>query len=171
MGIFNKLFHKELAVDPVPAVDPEPVKHPTFYEFIISSENEKTDKALAKYQKFWTDPEDKHEGMKLKEFKEEGLPGDKNYLYPTLDVEVELKAAEDEDGQLQILGYICDGSDLIYVGRSAKNKAKKIKHILEEENPRITAELCGGKVWKIESSGYVDDRWEEDLKVRVTLEY
>lgn len=173
MGIFDKLFKKEPmpAVETAPAADPEPVKHPEFYDFIIRSEDEKTDKALAKYQKFWTDPDDKHEGMKLMEFKREGSPGDKNYLYPPLDVDLELKAVENADGVLEILGYIFDGDVDIYVGKAAKSKAKKIKRIMDEKDPEISAELCGGKVWKMESSGYVDDRWEEDLIVRVTFRY
>lgn len=169
MGIFDKLFRKEN--QPAPAADPEPVKRPTVYDFIIKSENDRTDKALAKYQKFWTDPENKHEGMKLMEFKAEGDPGDKNYLYPPLDVDVELKAVVNEEGVLEILGYIGDGSEEIYVGKAAKTKAKKIQRILEENDPAITGELYGGKVWKMEASGYVDDRWEEDLTLRVYLEW
>lgn len=54
----------------------------TMYDFIVKSENEKTTKALEKYQKFWTDKEDQYDGMKLKEFKEDGDPGDKVYQYP-----------------------------------------------------------------------------------------
>lgn len=173
MGLFDKLFKKEVAPEsaPVPAADPEPAKHPTYYEFIIRSEDEKTDRALEDFQKFWTDPEDKHEGMKLLEFKKEGSPGDKNYLYPPLEVDVELKAIVNDEGVLEIHGYIYDGNDLIYVGTAAKSKARKIKRIMDERDPRITADLYGGNVWKMESSGYVDDRWIEDYIVRVTFEY
>ena len=143
------------------------------YDFIVKSENESTTKALEKYQKFWTDKEDQYDGMKLKEFKEDGEPGDKVYQYPPLDVDVKLEAfIADEDGSVTISAYILDGSENeIYVGTAAKAKAKKILKLLQENNPKITGELYGGKYWKMEDSGYVDDRWTEALTVRVYLEW
>lgn len=153
---------------PEPA--PAPVRYET-YDFIVKSENDKTDKALVKYQKFWTDPEDKYEGMKLKEFKAEGDPGDKVYEYPPLDVEVRLEAVVSEDGTTDIKAYILDGDGEIYVGTAAKTKAKKILRILQDQDPNVTGELYGGRYWKMEDSGYVDDRWDEDLTVRVYLKY
>ena len=141
------------------------------YDFIVKSENEKTTKALEKYQKFWTDKEDQYGGMKLKEFKEDGDPGDKVYQYPPLDVDLKLEAFLGEDGSTEIRAYIENGSDEIYVGTAAKTKAKKILKLLQENNPKITGELYGGKYWKMEDSGYVDDRWTETLTVRVYLQW
>ena len=141
------------------------------YDFIVKSENEKTSKALEKYQKFWTDDEDKYDGMTLKEFKKDGDPGDKVYQYPPLDVDVKLEAFLGEDGSTEIRAYIENGTEEIYVGTAAKTKAKKILKLLQEIDPRITGELYGGKYWKMENSGYVDDRWKEDLTVRVYLEW
>lgn len=141
------------------------------YEFIVKSENEKTTKALEKYQKFWTDKEDQYDGMKLKEFKEDGDPGDKVYQYPPLDVDLKLEAFLGEDGSTEIRAYIENGSDEIYVGTAAKTKAKKILKLLQENGPKITGELYGGKYWKMEDSGYVDDRWTETLTVRVYLQW
>ena len=141
------------------------------YDFIVKSENEKTTKALEKYQKFWTDKEDQYDGMKLKEFKEDGDPGDKVYQYPPLDVDLRLEAFLGEDGSTEIRAYIENGSDEIYVGTAAKTKAKKILKLLQENSPKITGELYGGKYWKMEDSGYVDDRWTETLTVRVYLQW
>ena len=141
------------------------------YDFIVKSENEKTTKALEKYQKFWTDKEDQYDGMKLKEFKEDGDPGDKVYQYPPLDVDLKLEAFLGEDGSTEIRAYIENGSDEIYVGTAAKTKAKKILKLLQENNPKITGELYGGKYWKMEDSGYVADRWAEALTVRVYLQW
>ena len=141
------------------------------YDFIVKSENEKTTKALEKYQKFWTDKEDQYDGMKLKEFKEDGDPGDKVYQYPPLDVDLKLEAFLGEDGSTEIRAYIENGSDEIYVGTAAKTKAKKILKLLQENSPKITGELYGGKYWKMEDSGYVDDRWNEVLTVRVYLQW
>ena len=174
MSIFSKLFKPATDQTPEPVVPaPEPVQKKQYYDFIIKSENEKTDKALEKYQKFWTEPEDKYNGMKLMEFKKEGIPGDKIYQYPPLDVDVKLTAfIADEDGAVTISGYILDGSDDgIYVGTAAKTKAKKILRILQNESPKITGELYGGKYWKMEDSGYVNNDWSEDLTVRVCFEY
>jgi len=141
------------------------------YDFIVKSENEKTTKALEKYQKFWTDKEDQYDGMKLKEFKEDGDPGDKVYQYPPLDVDLKLEAFLGEDGSTEIRAYIENGSNEIYVGTAAKTKAKKILKLLQDNNPKITGELYGGKYWKMEDSGYVDDRWTETLTVRVYLQW
>lgn len=142
------------------------------YDFIVKSENDKTTKAIEKYQKFWTDKEDQYNGMKLKEFKEDGDPGDKVYQYPPLDVDLKLEAFLGEDGSTEIRAYIENGlNEEIYVGTAAKTKAKKILKILQENNPKITGELYGGKYWKMEDSGYVNNDWSEDLTVRVYLTY
>ena len=173
MSIFSKLFKPAADSAPEPVTPtPEPAHRKQYYDFIIKSENEKTDKALEEYQKFWTDPEDKYNGMKLMEFKKEGDPGDKVYQYPPLDVDVKLEAfIADEDGAVTISGYILTGDEDIYVGTAAKTKAKKILRILQNENPKITGELYGGKYWKMEDSGYVNNDWSEDLTVRIYFEY
>jgi len=153
-----------------PAPDPAPRKE--VYEFIVRSEDEKTDRALVKYQKLYTDKEDKYNGMKLMEFKKEGCPGDKVYEYPPLDVDVTIEPVTDEDGTLQIRVYLITGLEAdTYVGTAAKTKAKKILRILEEKSPYVTAELYGGRYWKMEDSGYVNNDWSEDLTVRVYLSF
>ena len=163
------LFKKKNKSEPVPAPVIAPAK--TIYDFIAKSQDEKTDKALVKYQKFWTDSDDKYDGMTLKEFKADGLPRDKVYEYPPLDVDVKLEAFLGEDGSTDIRVYILDGESDIYVGTAAKTKAKKILRILQEENPSISGELYGGKYWKMEDSGYVNNDWSDELTVRVYLKY
>lgn len=161
---------KKKEPEPAPVLEPTPVYD--VYDFIVKSENEKTDKAIAKYQKNWTDPDDKYDGMKLMDFKRDGDPGDKVYEYPPLDVDMKLEAFIGEDGTTEIRAYIIDGSDDgIYVGTAAKTKAKKILRILQDNNPKITSELYGGKYWKMEDSGYVNADWREDLTVRIYLKY
>lgn len=162
------LFKRKPKPVPAPVPVPEPVKKET-YDFIAKCDNEKSQKALESYQKFWTDTEDRYNGMRLLEFKEEGSPGDKVYQYPPLDVSVDIEAFVGDDGSVEITVYILDGDKRIRVGTAAKTKAKKILRLLQENEPNITGELYGGKYWKIEDSGYVDDRWTEILTVRVYL--
>lgn len=164
------LFKKKPKTEPVAAA-PTPVVEKTIYDFIVKCGNEKSEKALIEYQKFWTDDEDKYNGMKLKEFKEDGSPGEKVYQFPPLDVDVKLEAFLGEDGSTEIRAYIVDGTDEIYVGTAAKTKAKKILKILQENKPEISGELYGGKYWKMEDSGYVNADWSEDLTVRIFLKY
>ena len=166
--MFFKIKNKS---EPVPEPAPVSIPQKTFYEFIAKSQDEKTEKALIKYQKFWTDPEDKYDGMTLKDFKAEGCPGDKVYEYPTLDVDVKLEAFLGEDGSIEIRVFILDCDSEIYVGTAAKTKAKKILRILQEENPSFTGVLYGGKYWKMEDSGYVNNDWADPLTVRVYMAY
>ena len=163
------LFGKKKKTEPAPTPAVEQKK--TVYDFIIKAQDEKTEKALIKYQKFWTDKEDKYDGMTMKEFKEDGDPGDKVYEYPPLDVDLRLEAFIGDDGSTEIRGYILDGDGEIYVGTAAQTKAKKILRILQDETPSITGELYGGKYWKMESSGYVNNDWSDELTVRVYLTY
>lgn len=165
------LFKRKPKSDPVPE---PPVVFPVpsnIYEFIIKSENDESDKLLEKYQKFWTDTEDKHNGMTMRELKESDLYGEKIYLYPPLDVSVKLSAFLGEDKSVELSGYIFDGDCELYVGKAAKTKEKKILRILQDESPTISGELYGGSYWKLEDSGYVDDRWNEPLTVRVSLRW
>lgn len=164
-------FGKKKKTEPVPAPAPASAPSKEIYEFIAKSQDEKTDKALVKYQKCWTDPEDKYDGMTLKEFKSDGDPGDKIYEYPLLDVDVKLEAFLGEDGSTEIRVFILDGDSEIFVGTAAKTKAKKILRILQERNPSISGELYGGKYWKMEDSGYVNADWSDALTVRVFLKY
>lgn len=167
MALFKK---KEKNSAPAPA--PAPIVEKTTYDFIVKCDNEKSEKALIKYQKFWTDDEDRYNGMTLKEFKADGDPGDKVYQYPPLDVDVKLDAFLGEDGSVTITAYVLSGSDdEIRVGTAAETKAKKILRILQENEPKITGELYGGKYWKMEDSGYVNADWSEELTVRVFLTY
>lgn len=157
---------------PAPELEPQPVSQPSsYYDFIIKSSDEKTDAALSKYQKAETDPADRYNGMTMKQFKAEGLCGEKVYQYPPLDVDVKLSAFIGEDGSVEISGFVLDGSDEIRVGTAAKTKVKKILKILQEESPKISGELYGGKYWKLKDNGYVDDDWSEDLTVRVYLSW
>ena len=162
------LFRRKPKPEPAPIPAPVPVKKET-YDFIAKCDNEQSQKALEEYQKFWTDPEDKYEGMKLLEFKSEGCPGDKVYQYPPLDVSVDLEAFIGEDGTTTITVFVLDADKRIRVGTAAKTKAKKILKLLQENEPKITGNLYGGKYWKMEDSGYVDDRWTEELTVRIFL--
>ena len=163
------LFKRKPKAEPAPAQIP--VKK-EIYDFIAKCDNDESRKALEKYQKFWTDPEDKYNGMKLKEFKEDGDPGDKIYQYPPLDVDVRLEVFMPEDGSTPtVTVFVLDGDSEIRVGTAAKTKAKKIIKIAQENDPKITGELYGGKYWKMEDSGYVDDRWSEDMTVRVFLKW
>ena len=84
---------------------------------------------------------------------------------------MKLEAFLGEDGSTDIRVYILDGESDIYVGTAAKTKAKKILRILQEENPSISGELYGGKYWKMEDSGYVNNDWSDELTVRVYLKY
>lgn len=165
------LFKRKPKREPAPEAPVVLPVQSNIYEFIIKSENDDSDKQLEKYQKFWTDPEDKYNGMTMKELKESDLYGEKVYQYPPLDVSVKLSAFLGDDGSVIISGYILDGDSEIYVGKSAKTKAKKILKILQDESPTITGELYGGKYWKLEDSGYVDDCWSEDLTIRVSLRW
>ena len=167
MALFKK---KEKISEPAPA--PAPTVKQETYDFIVKCDNEKSEKTLIKYQKFWTEDEDKYNGMSLKEFKAEGDPGDKVYQYPPLDVDVKLDAFLGEDGSVTITAYVLSGSDdEIRVGTAAQTKAKKILRILQDNSPKISGELYGGKYWKMEDSGYVNADWSEELTVRVFLTY
>lgn len=84
---------------------------------------------------------------------------------------VKLSAFMGDDGSVIISGYILDGDFEIYVGKSAITKSKKILKILQDESQTITGELYGGQYWKLEDSGYVDDRWSEDITIRVSLRW
>ena len=162
------LFKRKTKPEPAAAT----AQKKNYYDFIAKCYDDNSQKALEKYQKFWTDPEDKYEGMTLKEFKEDGSPGDKVYQYPPLDVDVKLDAFIGiESDNVSINVFILDNDKEILVGTAAKTKAKKILKILQEENPKITGELYGGKYWKMEDSGYVNNDWSEELTVRVFLEW
>lgn len=165
MALFKRKPKEASAPAPMPAKK-------EYYDFIVKCDNEKSEKALADYQKFWTDPDDRYNGMTLKEFKADGDPGERIYQFPPLDVDITLNAFVDEDGSVEISAYVLDGAENeIYVGTAAKTKAKKILKILQSNEPKITGELYGGKYWKMEDSGYVDDRWSETLTVRAYLEW
>ena len=167
MSLFKRKPKSEHVPEP-PVVLPV---QSNIYEFIIKSENDESDKLLEKYQKFWTDPEDKYNGMTMRELKESDLYGEKVYQYPPLYVSVKLSAFLGDDGSVIISGYILDGDSEIYVGKSAKTKTKKILKILQDESPTINGELYGGQYWKLEDSGYVDNRWSDDLTIRVSLRW
>lgn len=167
MSLFKRKPKSEHVPEP-PVVLPV---QSNIYEFIIKSENDESDKLLEKYQKFWTDPEDKYNGMTMRELKESDLYGEKVYQYPPLYVSVKLSAFLGDDGSVIISGYILDGDSEIYVGKSAKTKTKKILKILQDESPTITGELYGGQYWKLEDSGYVDNRWSDVLTIRVSLRW
>lgn len=66
MSLFKRKPKSEHVPEP-PVVLPV---QSNIYEFIIKSENDESDKMLEKYQKFWTDPEDKYNGMTMRELKD-----------------------------------------------------------------------------------------------------
>ena len=165
--LFDKLFKKK-EEPPAPATPKAPEN---VYEFVIKCNDEKSIKALSEYQKEWTDSDDKYEGMTMKDLKESCRFDEKIYKYPPIDVPVKLTAFLGDDGSVDISGYVVDGDNKILVGMAAKTKAKKILKILQEESPSIAGELYGGNYWKLESSGYVDDAWSDQLTVRVTLQW
>ena len=162
------IFKKKKEEPPAPVA---PVVPANEYEFLIKCTDEKSGKALEKYQKNWTDPEDKYEGMTIYDLKDSCRYGEKIYQYPPLEPAVKLKAFIGDDGSVVITGYVVDGDDELLVGEAAKTKANKILKILQEESPAITGELYGGKYWKLEDSGYVDDRWSDPPTVRFKLRW
>ena len=163
------LFKRKPKTNPAPEPIIVPPAQSNEYEFIIKCSDEKSENALEKYQKFWTDPEDKYNGLTMRELKESCLYGEKIYQYPPLDVSVKLSAFLGDDGSVTISGFVLDGEREILVGEAAKTKAKKILRILQDESPTITGELYGGNYWKMKDSGYVDDRWSDERTIRVRL--
>lgn len=175
MGIIDKLIDRKYGFgEYAPKADPmtAPKTKKNTYDFIVKSDSDESDKELDAYQKFWTDKEDRYEGYTLREFKANAYIGDKVYKYPPLDVTVRLEAfIAEEDGAVTITAYLLDGEKEIRIGTAAKTKAKKILRILQQNNPKISAELYGGNYWKMEGSGYVEDAWDEVLTVRVYFEW
>lgn len=169
ISFLKSKFKPEPAPKQEPEPDPVPVKpdRPNEYEFIIKCVNEKSQAQLEKYQAFWTDPEDRYNGMTMWDLKDSALYGEKVYEYPPRDVDVKLSAFIGEDGSVQISGYVLDADGEIYVGKAARTKAKKILRILQDESPSITGELYGGKYWILKDNGYVDDDWSDILTVRI----
>ena len=142
------------------------------YEFKIVCTYEKSEKALLKYLKNETDPDDKYNGMTMRDLKDSDLYGEKIYQYPPCDVTVKLSAfVSDEDGSVVITGFVLDGDKEISVGTAAKGKSNKILRTLQDNGPAITGELSGGNYWKLEDSGYVNKDWSDPVTLRVCLEW
>ena len=129
---------------------------------------------LEKYQKNWTDPEDRYEGMSNKDIKESGAYNEKIYQYPPLDVDLELQELE-RDGKPAVGFNLIDGKKNPFIGYAPKTKAKKILQLIEEHPQiRMAAELSGGHYKKLEfwnDHDYVNADWSDDIKVRVTLDW
>lgn len=137
------------------------------YTFPLHWDDEKIDHKLERYQKFWTDSEDIYDGYRTySDLKESELYGEKIYKYPPLDVTIEYKINGDV-----VEFYLYDGERSYFVGTPAKTKNKKVIKILNENDPIISAELSGGHYRKLEYSGYVNDDWDDEIKIHVTLDW
>ena len=146
------------------------------YDFNVHWDDERTDKILERYQKDWTDREDRYEGMTKREFKECGGPGDKVFKYPPLDVDVELSRGE-IDGKAAVLVSLIDGGKNPLIGYAPKTKAKKILQLIDEHNEsiRISAELSGGDFWELvvfhDGEAVCESNIPKPLKVQVRLDW
>ena len=136
------------------------------YDFVVHYDDEKIDRYLEKYQKDWSDPDYKYRGLSIRDIKEQALYGEKIYKYEPLDVDLSFVY---QDGLLQVLLF--DGKRDVNVGYAPKTKAKRIRKILEEYDPAVTAELSGGHYYKLKDNGYVEDEMVDDLKIRVNLDW
>ena len=146
------------------------------YDFNVHWDDERTEKILERYQKEWTDREDRYEGMTKKELRESGSPGEKVFRYPPLDVDVELRASE-IDGKPAVLVSLIDGRKNPLIGYAPKTKAKKILQLIDEhsESVRISAELSGGDFWDLvvfhDGEAVCESNIPKPLKVQVRLDW
>lgn len=143
------------------------------YEFLVHFTDDAYD-ILEKYQKEWTDPDDRYEGMTNKDIKASGDYDTKIYQYPPLDVDLELFETE-IDSKAAVGFNLIDGKRNPFIGYAPKTKAKKILRLIEEHpGIRMSAELSGGHYKKLEfwnDHDYVNSDWSDDIKVRVTLNW
>ena len=144
------------------------------YEFNVHWDDEKIERILEKYQREYTSPEDRYDGMTKQDIKEMGMPGEKFFKYPPLDVYVELK--EDKiDGKAAILVYLLDGDETKLIGYAPKTKAKKILQILSEHDVQMSAELSGGDYRELvifnDGEAVCNSNIPKPLKVQVRLDW
>lgn len=136
------------------------------YEFLVHYDDEKVERYLVKYQKFWSDPDYKYEGLSIKEIKDSCRYGEKIYKYEPVDVDLEFKY---EDGVLRVFLY--DGEKTTDVGYAPGRKTKRIVQILSDLDPDVFAELSGGHFYQLKNNGYVEDEWSDEYKIRVRLDW
>lgn len=146
------------------------------YEFNVHWDDERTEAVLERYQRDWTDREDRYEGLTKKGLREDGSPGEKVFKYPPLDVDVELRQ-DVIDGKAAVLVYLIDGKKDPLIGHAPKTKARKILQLLDEhsESVRISAELSGGDFWELvvfhDGEAVCESNMPKPLKVQVTLDW
>lgn len=150
-------------------------KNAAQYMFNVQWEDPAVEDVLEKYQKSWTDREDRYEGMTKKDVRETCVPGEKVFKYPPLDVDVELRP-DQIDSKPAILVYLIDGKDPRLIGHAPKTKAKKIIELLRDPNLRISAELSGGDFWEVVcfpdgGEAVCESNIPKPLKVQVHLEW
>ena len=136
------------------------------YEFLVHYDDEKVERYLVKYQKFWSDPDFKYEGMTMREIKDSMLYGEKIYKFAPLDVDLDFKY---ENGVLRV--FLLDGDKSVDVGTAPPRKTKRIVQLLRDFDPRVYAELTGGHFYQLKNNGYVEDEWSDDYKIRVRLDW
>lgn len=144
------------------------------YEFNVHWDDEKTEDILEKFQREWTDREDRYEGMTKKDIRESCVPGEKIFKYPPLDVDLELKRGE-IDGKTAVLVYLIDGAKNPLIGYAPKTKAKKILQLLDEHQVYMSAELSGGDYRELvcfsDGEAVCDSNIPKPLKIQVRLDW
>ena len=144
------------------------------YIFNVHSEDDNIYDTLERYQRKWTDREDRYEGLTKRDILETCAPGEKIFKYPPLDVDVELK--EDEvDGKVAVLVYLVDGDRCPLIGHAPKTKAKRILQLLSEHDVVVSAELSGGDYRELvcfsDGEAVCDSNVPKPLKVQVRLDW
>ena len=146
-------------------------KAKAYYEFLVQYEdNEKVYKILERYQRDLTDPDDKYDGMTMREIKASDDCKIKHYEYPPLDATVDLIETE-RDGKPAIQVTFYDGDKERPIGYAPPRKVKRIREILADKDPFVSAELFGGHYMMLKDSGWVETDYSDDLKVRVKLDW
>ena len=127
-----------------------------------------------KYQRLWTDREDRYEGMTKREIKENGVPGEKYFKYPPMDVGLDLVPVE-VDGRPMIEVYLLtDKKKDPLIGYAPKTKVKKILQLIDEHDIRMRAELSGGEFRELvvfSDGEAVCDGIPTETKIQVRLDW
>lgn len=144
------------------------------YVFNVHWSDEKTNKILEKYQKDWTDPDDRYDGMSKRDIMEACAPGDKVFKFPPLDIDVELSEGI-VDSKPAVLVRLIDGKNNPLIGCAPKTKARKIIQLLSEHDVRISAELSGGDYRELvvfgDGEAVCDSNIPKPLRVQIELDW
>lgn len=141
-------------------------RHAAHYEFLVHYDDPAIERRLVKYQKFWSDPDCKYDGLTIREIKDLGLYGEKIYKFAPLDVDVEFELV---DGVLRVL--LSEGDRSFFIGCAPPRKTKRVLQILSDLDPAVSAVLTGGHFYQLKNNGYVEDEWSDAYKVRVLLDW